>query len=116
MRIHNIFADADGVSHFRDLEIEWAEVVRSSQRSKVYPVTGMVFRQNEAGHSLDWHRAPRRQFVVNLDAGVKITVGDGETREINAGEVILAEDLTGRGHVSQAIGNSLRHTILIFCD
>ena len=26
MRIHNIYADEQGVSHFRDVEVEWVEV------------------------------------------------------------------------------------------
>jgi len=116
MRIHNIYTDADGVSHFRDIEVDWLENVRSSQRSAVIPVTGMVFRQNGGDYALDWHAAPRRQYVINLDAGVKITVGDGESRIINAGEVILAEDLTGRGHLSESLGEALRHSILIHCD
>lgn len=116
MRIHTIYADEQGVSHFRDLDIDWAETVRSSKRSKVFPVTGMVFRQNQGDYALDWHPAPRRQFIVNLDAGVKITVGDGESRIINAGEVILAEDLHGKGHISESLADTIRHSILIHCD
>ena len=116
MRIHNIYADEQGVSHFRDVEVEWVEVVRSSKRSKVFPVTGMVFRQNGADYALDWHPAPKRQFVVNLDAGVEITVGDGETRVINAGDIILAEDTHGKGHLSKALAKTLRHTLLIHCE
>lgn len=115
MRVHNIYVDADGLSHFRDLEIDWIENVRSSKRSKVFPVTGMVFRQNEGDYALDWHTPPRRQFIVNLDAGVKITVDDGEVRVIGAGEVILAEDLTGRGHLSESLSEVVRHSILIHC-
>lgn len=116
MRVHNIYTDADGVSHFRDIEIDWVENVRSSKRSRVFPVTGMVFRENQGDYALDWHAAPRRQFIVNLDAGVKITTSDGETRTINAGEVILAEDLSGRGHLSESLANTIRHSILIHCD
>ena len=116
MRVHNIYTDADGVSHFRDIEIDWTENIRSSRRSPMIPVTGMVFRENQGDYALDWHAAPRRQYIVNLDAGVKITVGDGETRTINAGEVILAEDLTGRGHISESLAATVRNSLLIYCD
>ena len=116
MRVHNIYAGADGVSHFRDIEIDWTETLRSSKRSRVYPVTGMVFRQNEGDYALDWHPAPRRQYIVNLDAGVKITAGDGESRIVNAGEVVLAEDLEGRGHLSESVSAVMRHSLLIHCD
>ncbi len=115
MRIHNIYTDEQGISHFRDIEVDWIETVRSSKRSKAFPVTGLVFRQSQADYSLDWHTAPRKQYIVNLDAGVKITTGDGEVRVIGAGEVILVEDTTGKGHLSQAIAQTVRHSLLIHC-
>jgi hypothetical protein len=115
MRIHNIYADADGVSHFRDVEVEWIERVRASDRSAVIPATGIQFRRTEADFSLGWHAAPRRQFMINLDAAVEITVGDGETRVVHAGEVVLVEDITGKGHVSRSVADQLRHSILVHC-
>jgi hypothetical protein len=54
----------------------------------------------------------RRQYIINLDAGVQITASDGESRII-AGEVILVEDTTGKGHLSKAVGGALRHCIFV---
>lgn len=56
---------------------------------------------------------PRRQYIVNLDAGVKITASDGESRLIGAGEVILVEDTTGKGHLSDHVEGKIRHSIFI---
>jgi len=116
MRIHNIYADADGISHFRDIEVEWVEQIRSSDRSAVLPVTSLQFRRTEADFALGWHAAPRRQYMINLDAAAEITVGDGETRVIEAGEVVLVEDTAGKGHVSRSVANTLRHSILVHID
>ena len=80
MRIHNLYTDANGESHFRDIEVEWVEQRRGSKLSKRLPATGVIFRETQAEHNLDWHPAPRRQYIVNLDAGVKITASDGESR------------------------------------
>jgi quercetin dioxygenase-like cupin family protein len=113
MRIHNLYTDADGQSHFRDVEIDWAEERRGSKLSKRYPATGVIFRQTQAEHSLDWHPAPRRQYIVNLDAGVKLTASDGESRVINAGEIILVEDITGKGHLSEHLEGKIRHSLFI---
>jgi len=55
----------------------------------------------------------RRQYIVNLDGGVQITASDGESRVIGAGEVILVEDTTGKGHLSKAVEGKLRHSIFI---
>ena len=97
MRIHNLYTDANGESHFRDIEVEWAEERRGSKLSRKLPATGVIFRETQAEHNVDWHPAPRRQYIVNLDAGVKITASDGESRFIAAGDVILVEDTTGKG-------------------
>jgi hypothetical protein len=116
MRIHNLYVDAAGESHFRDVEIEWVEESRGSRLSRRFPATGNIFRQVRANYDLDWHPAPRRQYIINLDAGVQITASDGESRVIGAGEVLLVEDTTGKGHLSQAVGNQLRHCIFVATD
>lgn len=112
MRIHNLYTDANGESHFRDIEVDWAEERRGSKLSTRLPANGIIFRETMAEYDLDWHPAPRRQYIVNLDAGVKLTASDGESRIIAAGEVILVEDTTGKGHRSQGLGQ-LRHSLFI---
>jgi hypothetical protein len=116
MRIHNLYTDQNGISHFRDIEVEWVEETRGGRLSKLRPATGIIFRQAPAEYDLDWHPAPRRQYIINLDAGVEITASDGEARVIGAGEVILVEDTTGRGHLSKAVENRVRHCIFVPVD
>src|SRR5438067_1047811 len=43
MRIHNLYTDDSGQSHFRDIEVEWVEERRGSKLSKRLPATGMIF-------------------------------------------------------------------------
>lgn len=113
MRIHNIYVDDAGQSHWRDIEVEWVEQRNFSKMSARLPATGIIFRQTSGDYDLDWHPAPRRQYIINLDGGVKITASDGEVRDIGAGEVILVEDVSGKGHLSQSIGGKLRHSIFV---
>ena len=116
MRIHNLYVDDKGETHFRDIEVEWAEERRGSKLSKRLPATGIIFRETSGDYDLSWHPAPRRQYIINLNAGVKITASDGEAREIGAGEVILVEDISGKGHLSQSIGGKMRHSIFVPID
>ena len=111
MRIHNLYTDAGGQSHFRDIEVEWVEERRGSKLSKRLPATGIIFRETQAEHDIDWHPAPRRQYIINLDAA-----SDGESRVIGIGEVILVEDTTGKGHVSQHVEGKIRHSIFVPID
>ena len=116
MRIHNLYKDANGETHFRDIEIEWVEEKHMSKLSKCFPATGIIFRETSGDYDLDWHPAPRRQYIINLDAGVQITASDGESRIIGPGEVILVEDTSGKGHLSKSVGGKMRHSIFVPID
>jgi hypothetical protein len=61
---------------------EWVEESRGGELSKRFPVTGIIFRKTAGNYDLDWHPAPRRQYIINLDVGVEITASDGEKRVI----------------------------------
>jgi hypothetical protein len=102
MRIHNLYEDSDGESHFRDIEVDWVEETPSGKMSKRLPATGIVFRETTADYENSWHRAPRRQYVISLAGGISITASDGETRHIGAGEIVLVEDTTGKGRSSSS--------------
>ena len=113
MRIHNLYTDENGESHFRDVDIEYVEETKAGKFSERLPATGIIFRQVQPTYDLDWHPAPRRQYIINLDGGVKITASSGEVREIGAGEVILVEDTHGKGHSSKAIEGKMRRSIFV---
>ena len=116
MRIHNLYVDAKGETHFRDIEVEWVEERPGGRLSRRFPASGIIFREVPTTYDLDWHPAPRRQYIINLDAGVEITASDGESRKISAGEVLLVEDTTGKGHLSKAIDNKIRNCIFVPID
>ena len=113
MRIINLYADENGESHFRDVEVDWAEDQGHSQLSERIPATGIIFRRTAGDYNLDWHCAPRRQYIVNLDAAVQVRASDGEVRIIKAGEIFLVEDTYGKGHLSAAVDGEERHSLFI---
>jgi hypothetical protein len=113
MRIHNLYVDSAGESHFRDIEVAWEANALGGRMSKLQPARGIVFRRTEGNYDLDWHNAPCRQYVINLDASIEVTASDGETRVIGAGEVLLVEDTTGKGHISRSVAGQVRHSVFI---
>ena len=74
-----MYEDANGELHFRDIEVDWVEETPSGKMSKRLPATGIVFRETTADYENSWHRAPRRQYVISLAGGISITASDGET-------------------------------------
>jgi hypothetical protein len=115
MKVTRIFAGDDGESHFEDLEYD-LHATGSGMLSEVISTTGMILRETPADYNLDFHPAPRRQFIVNLDAAVEIEVGDGSKRVIGPGEIFLAEDTTGHGHISRSVNGKVRHSIFVTLD
>jgi len=113
MRIHNLYCDASGESHWRDVEVEWVEERNSSKLSARLPANGIIFRETSGDYDLSWHPAPRRQYIINLDGGVQITASDGQARTIGAGEIVLVEDITGKGHLSKSVGGKMRRSIFV---
>ena len=113
MKFVHLYTGADGESHFRDVEIEMKDAGSRGQRSEHMKATGIFFSVTAADYDLDWHNAPRRQFVINLEGEVEITASDGTKRRFGPGDVFLADDTTGRGHISRAVNNKPRKAIFV---
>jgi quercetin dioxygenase-like cupin family protein len=61
----------------------------------------------------DYHPAPRRQYVVNLSGLAEFETADGSKRRLSPGDVLVAEDLTGHGHIARSIGAEFRVSLAI---
>lgn len=114
MTYTRIYADANGETHLQDVGPAMKPAAHSAAVSDMMAATGVFFRETAGDdYFIDWHNAPRRQFVVNLSGDVEITVSDGEKRCFGPGTILLAEDLTGKGHISRGVGNSRRLVMFV---
>jgi hypothetical protein len=111
MKIVRLYTGADNESHFEEIDVELnfrghMEVSSSSRR--------MECSSSRAGNpSGNYHPAPRRQYVITLAGQVEIEIGDGTIRRFGPGDVMLAEDTTGHGHITRVIGGQPRDCIMI---
>jgi hypothetical protein len=104
MKVTRVYTGADDESHFDEIEVEI---------EKLQPGEGIIFRHVPPGNFNDWHRAPRRQYVINLSGQSEIEISDGTKRRFGPGDIFLVDDTTGRGHISRAIGNQPRIFVTI---
>ena len=111
-----IYTGDDGESHFEDVEIPLIDLGGVGQISELQGATGVVFRETDGDYDFGFHNAPRRQYVINLDASVEIETGDGTKRTLGPGDILLAEDTTGRGHISRAVDGRPRRSIFVTLD
>lgn len=111
-RVWRVYSGPDGQSHVAELplalkpftDVEGAH----GESTALQAASGIAFRVAPAGYVLDWHCAPRRQYSISLSGEAEIEVGDGTVVRIGPGDVVLAEDLTGRGHVTRVVGDQPR--------
>ena len=113
MKVCRIYTGDDDESHFEDIDVELIDAGEIGSLSKAIPVSNLIFRENYPGYDYDWHNAPSRQFVFILDGEIEIETGNGEKRRFKGGDILLAEDLTGRGHRSRQLSSQTRKSIFV---
>ncbi len=107
-RIVRVYSGTDGESHFEDLTPDrLAQIVNN-----VGPGDITVNRRPSPSRS-DYHNAPRRQYVVNLAGTAEFEIADGTKVRMEPGDVLVAEDLTGHGHIARSIGDEFRVSLAI---
>ena len=105
--IVRIYTGADGETHFDDVEPAF-EQRGAGERSPLEEAKGVEFGRYQPGYFSDWHNAPRRQYVFGLSGMMEIGIGDGTVVSFGPGDVLVAEDLTGRGHTMRITGSEPR--------
>ena len=108
MQIVRVYAGDDGESHFEDLTPDnLAEIVNRPGDGPI----NLIFRPSPSFS--DYHTAPRRQYVVNLAGVAEFETADGSKRRLMPGDVLVAEDLTGHGHIARNLGDDLRLSLAV---
>ena len=111
-KIWRVYSGSDGRSHIAEVPLEMKPFVDSEgahgEAAPTQSVTGLTFRVSPPGYVLSWHCAPRRQYSIALAGHAEIEVGDGTVARIGPGDVVLAEDLTGQGHITRVVGDQPR--------
>lgn len=106
MQIVRLFSDADGESHFEDVEIEldltdYVPPAPPLYLSPATPANEFAFMKAPAGWSSDWHPSSARNLFFVLSGEWEVTASDGQSRSFGVGSVFLVEDTTGKGHSSR---------------
>jgi quercetin dioxygenase-like cupin family protein len=106
-----IYSGADGESHFEDL----SDGLLGGElgRTEVQAAEEIFFSRLAAGHDGGWHTAPRRQYVIGIAGAVEIATADGTAFTFRAGDILLAEDLTGHGHTTRVVGDEMRVSAMV---
>jgi mannose-6-phosphate isomerase-like protein (cupin superfamily) len=100
--ITSLYTRPDGKSHFRELQIDMVESDGPVEISKYINTRPIFFIDSQsASPNASPHCAPRRQLVVILEGELQVELDSGEKRLFRPGQILLAEDTTGSGHISR---------------
>jgi hypothetical protein len=114
VKINRLYTGADGQTHAEEIEVKFGP--NGTNPFKLMAAAGAEIRRAPPGRVVDWHPAPRRQYVITLSGRGEIELIDGTKIQLGPGSINLAEDLTGKGHITRVIGNEDRVTIAIPID
>jgi len=113
MKITRLYSDDNGETHFEDIDIPLQDNGDIGRLSDILPVKGMILRENPGNYFYDWHPAPRKQYIVMLEGLLEVLVSDGEQRSFSSGDILLIEDLEGRGHKSWVPDGKPRKSLFV---
>ena len=104
-----IYTDAGNETHFSDEQIElriknYAPPAIPLAVSTAEKASAVVFLSTPVGWVGDWHPAPTSQFIFVLSGEIEVEVSDGDVRRFKPGSVLLAADVSGKGHISRSVG------------
>src|SRR6266852_1126439 len=113
MAIIRINKGPDGKSHVEVGVPRFDPRGDQAASAELIPGSGIVVRRFDANRSNPWHHAPGRAAVFTLSGAVDIEIGDGTVRRLGPGDILIAEDLTGQGHVTREVGPAPRVSIFV---
>lgn len=112
-KITRIYSDEKGDSHFEEVAVPLRDAGSIGFLSELVSAKGVIFREVAPSYDYDFHTAPQRQYIVLLEGEIEIETSLGHKRIFGAGEVLLVEDTTGKGHKTRNIRPEKRKSLFI---
>jgi mannose-6-phosphate isomerase-like protein (cupin superfamily) len=120
LTITRMYTGPDGLSHFEEMELNLTPTnpgmkpepgnTTPGKKSQIFaydllPLAGRAqLHRLSPGDNFDWHATGRRQYWITLSGLGQIEVAGGKKLDIGPGRIVLAEDLTGKGHITRNLG------------
>ena len=108
VQIVRVYSGSDGESHFEDLTPDQFNSI--ANRIGEGDIT---LNQRSSPSESDYHNAPRLQYVVNLSGVAEFEVAAGTKKRLHPGDILVAEDLEGHGHIARSIGTEPRISLAV---
>ena len=101
--VTRLYTGTDGQSHAEDAHIAWrpAKLRAELNESESVKVTSAQFLRWPRGFVWEGHPASKRQYVIIVSGRGEVDAVGGKKVQLAPGRVLLAEDVTGKGHTTR---------------
>jgi hypothetical protein len=118
VELTELYADPEGETHFRHIEIDletrdFAPPSEPIQISPEMPASTSLFLVAPPGWDKDFHPTPRKQLAIMLDGKATVQASDGEIVNFNSGAIVLLNDESSKGHLTQIQGTRNATVLLV---
>ena len=108
--ITRFFTGPDGLTHAEEID---TKIAPGGGVYNLLANSGVQIRRTPPGRENDYHNASRRQYVITLSGHAELVLSGGQTIKVGPGSIELAEDLTGKGHITRTVGTEDRVAIVV---
>ncbi len=101
-----LYTGPDGQTHADKTEVKLRPSTLRAGLDESTPlkVSGAQFMRWPPGYVWDWHAPTQRQYVITVSGRGEVELAGGQKILLNPGQIVLAEDVTGKGHITRSIG------------
>jgi hypothetical protein len=104
MRIMHMFGGEDGESHLEIIDLPLTGGGDGHSVQSRLRATDVEIGDTLPGDFIDFHGVSTPRFLIVLAGQLEVGLGDGSKHIMSKGDIVLADDVTGRGHTSRMIG------------
>ena len=118
MELVRLYTDEAGDSRFEDVRVADGEVAsvgefRALLSASIAADDVRFCRVVREGSVTVPHNAGTRQLIIHLTGAIEVETSTAETRRFGPGSVLLAEDMTGKGHITRGLSEGERLMLVI---
>jgi mannose-6-phosphate isomerase-like protein (cupin superfamily) len=113
--VTRLYTGADGLTHAEvmDAKLSLRPGGDLYEQGEMIKATGVQIVRAAPGYVQDWHTAPRRQYLITISGRGEVEVAGGKKVPLVPGQIVLVEDVSGKGHLTRTVGNQDRVSVIV---
>ena len=107
IKVMRLYSASDGpaLADTFELKLTPSAAYSFAEQSEAFKASGIQFLRLPRGKVQDWHNPAHRQYILVLKGKCEVEIAGGKKLLMTPGQIVLLEDVTGKGHITRSIGS-----------